>query len=63
MVTIFTVTKKRSGQICEHYVDTTEAIDEKISVVRFFWLTLEEEKSIIQRKQNSKVFEMGKMKN
>ena len=63
MVNIFTVIKKLSRQICEHGVDTKEATDEKITVVRFFWLTLEEEKSRIQTKQNSKGFDMGKMKN
>lgn len=43
MVNIFTVIKKLSGQIRGHDVDTEEAIAEKITVVRFFWLTLEEE--------------------
>lgn len=63
MVNIFKVIKKLSGQICEHDVDTKKARYEKITVVRFFWLTLEEEKPRTQRKQNSKGFDMKKMKN
>lgn len=43
MVNIFTIIKRLSGQICQHDVDYKEGIDEKITVVRFFWLTLEEE--------------------
>lgn len=43
MVNIFTIIKELFGQICQHDVDYKEGIDEKITVVRFFWLTLEEE--------------------
>lgn len=63
MVNVFTIIKKLSGQICKHDVYTKEVIAEKIIVVKFFWLTLEKEKSRIQRKQNTNVFDMGKMKN
>lgn len=56
MVNIFTIIKGLSGQICQHDVDYKEGIDEKITVVRFFWLTLEEEeKSRIQQKQDNNV--------
>lgn len=58
MLNIFTAIKKPSGQMCEDDVDTKEGLDEKITVVRFLWLILEEEKTKFQRKQNNKVFEM-----
>lgn len=58
MLNKFTVIKEASGQICEHDVDTKEAIDEKITVSGILQWILEEEKSKIQRKQNNKVFVM-----